>query len=84
MGSWAEFERAAPEIADAGTRLLAGNEVAFLATVSASGRPRLHPFCPAVIGGRLWAFVMEESPKRRDLDENGYFAIHAFLGQPEG
>ncbi len=80
MGSWAEFEREAPEIADAGTRLLAGNEVAFLATVSASGRPRLHPFCPAVIGGRLWAFVIEESPKRRDLDENGYFAIHAFLG----
>jgi hypothetical protein len=78
MGIWTDLEREAPEIAEAGRRLLP--EVAFLATVSAAGRPRVHPFCPAIARGRLWAFVMAESPKRRDLDANGLFAIHALPG----
>jgi hypothetical protein len=76
--TWADLEREAPEIAEAGKRLLP--EVAFLATVSVRGRPRVHPFCPAIARGRLWAFVMEGSPKRRDLDSNGHFAIHALPG----
>jgi hypothetical protein len=76
--TWADLESEAPEIAESGRRLLP--EVSFLATVDAAGRPRLHPFCPAVAGGRLWAFVMEESPKRRDLDRSGWFAIHALPG----
>lgn len=78
MVSWHEFEREAPEIAAVGRRLLP--EVAFLATVSSRGRPRVHPFCPAIARGRLWAFVMAGSPKRRDLDANGHFAIHALPG----
>ena len=78
MSSWSDLEREAPEIADAGRRLL--GEVAFLATVSREGRPRVHPFCPAISQGKLWAFVMDHSPKRVDLDANGYFAIHALPG----
>lgn len=81
MATWADLEREAPEIAEAGKRLLP--EVAFLATVSAKGRPRVHPFCPAIAQGRLWAFVIEESPKRRDLDSNGQFAIHALPGRED-
>jgi hypothetical protein len=77
MTTWADLEREAPEIAEV-TRLL--GEVAFVATVSAGGRPRVHPFCPAIAQGRLWAFVIEESPKRRDLDSSCYFAIHALPG----
>jgi hypothetical protein len=80
MATWEEFEAGAPEIAAAGRRLFSEHQVAYLATVSAGGRPRLHPFCPAVAGGHLWAFVMAESPKRRDIDTNGQFAIHAVLG----
>ncbi len=78
MPTWNDLERESPEIARAGCRLL--GEVAFLATVSARGRPRLHPFCPALCRGSLWAFVMAQSPKRRDLDANGHFAIHALPG----
>lgn len=80
---WGDFESAAPEIAKAGRRLLedapevAG--VAFLATVGADARPRLHPFIPAVIDGRLWAFVVV-SPKQRDLERDGWYAIHSRLG----
>jgi hypothetical protein len=66
------------KIAAAGARLMP--DVSFLATVSVDGRPRIHPFCPAIVVGRLWAFIIETSPKRRDLDANGYFAIHALPG----
>jgi hypothetical protein len=80
---WAEFEQQAGEIAGAGSRLFARYEVAYLATVSAEGRPRVHPFCPAIALGRLWAFVMRESPKRRDLDRSGWFAIHTLPGDED-
>lgn len=76
--TWADFETHAPELAEAGRRLLP--DVSFIATVSASGRPRVHPFCPAITEGRLWAFVIAGSPKRRDLDARGHFAIHALPG----
>jgi len=81
VATWSDFERETPDLANAGSRLLPW--VAFLATVSSNGRPRLHPFCAAIATGRLWAFVMEESPKRRDLDANGYFAIHALPGRKD-
>jgi len=83
MALWAELAAGAPEIAAAGTRLLQRFEVAYLATVSERGWPRIHPFCPAVAGGRLWAFIMEGSPKRRDLDANGRFAIHMMPGDED-
>lgn len=80
---WAEFETAAREIARAGRRLLEDSAgvpgVAFLATVGADGRPRMHPFIPAVCDGRLWAFVIR-SPKQRDLDRDGWYGIHSTLG----
>lgn len=92
MTSWADLERDAPELAVAGQRLLEDAPgvpgVAFLATVNASGRPRMHPFIPAIVNGALWAFVIE-SPKQRDLErasaggaseQRGQFAIHARLG----
>jgi hypothetical protein len=75
---WNQLQEEAAEIAEAGSRLLP--EVSYLATVDSAGRPRVHPFCPAIARGRLWAFVMEGSPKRRDLDTNGHFAIHALPG----
>lgn len=78
MATWSDLDKHAPDIAAAGRRLLP--EVAFVATVNAHGRPRVHPFCPVIAEGRLWGFVMHDSPKRRDLDANGYFAIHAMLG----
>ena len=77
---WDEFGHRAPKIADAGERLLERNEVAFLATVSAGGRPRIHPFVPRVVDGRLIAFIMASSPKIHDLVERGQCSIHALPG----
>ena len=80
---WGGLEVAAPEIAQAGRRLLEDRPgvpgVAFLATVGADGRPRMHPFVPAIVEGGLWAFVID-SPKQRDLDRDGGYAIHSTLG----
>ena len=80
MLEWREFTEASPAIANAGTALLAQNEVAFLATVSATGRPRIHPFVPRVVEGHLVAFIMESSPKYRDLLHRPQYAIHALPG----
>ncbi|NKB98218.1 MAG: hypothetical protein GKR90_06955 [Pseudomonadales bacterium] len=80
MYRWHELEHAQPELAATGVRLLAQNEVAFLATVSASGRPRLHPFVPKICRGRLVAFIIDSSPKARDLALRKQYSIHAALG----
>jgi hypothetical protein len=83
MNNWTTFAEAAPEIAQAGVRLLNLNEVAFLATVSASGRPRLHPFVPRIVDGALVAFVLDSSPKIVDLRVRRQYAIHLLPGDED-
>jgi len=83
MATWGEFEAASPQIAGVGRRLFKELEVAFIATVSPSGKPRVHPFCPAIAGGHLWGFILDGSPKRMDLEANGHFAIHALPGRED-
>lgn len=54
-----------------------------LATVSASGRPRLHPFVPRVVEGRFAAFIIDSSPKLRDLRSRRQFAMHTLPGEQD-
>ena len=42
----------------------------------------MHPFIPAIVDERLWAFVID-SPKQRDLDRNGMYAVHSVLGDDD-
>ena len=79
MASWGEFERAAPELAAAGRALLYqfGPGLAFLATVRRDGGPRMHPICPVIADGHLYAFIVR-SPKRADLLRDGRYALHTF------
>lgn len=79
MTTWAQFEAAAPEIADAGRRLIYRRPIgeAFLATVRGEATPpRLHAIYVAILDGRLVAFILP-SPKATDLIEDGRFALHA-------
>jgi hypothetical protein len=46
--------------------------------VRADGGPRVHPFCPIVCDGDLWAFVLTHSPKGRDLVRDRRYALHSF------
>jgi len=80
MTSWDDFETEAPEIAAAGRKLLYqfGVGLAFLATVRRDGAPRLHPICPTVVDGCLYALILPTSPKCGDLKRDGRFALHTF------
>jgi hypothetical protein len=80
MKRWADLARAAPEIAQAGRRLLYSHGVglAFLATVRNDGGPRLHPVCPVIDGDGLYVFIGNHSPKVHDLLRDGRFALHTF------
>lgn len=84
MASWAAFAQQSPELAEHGRRLITqfGIGLGYLATTGADGFPRLHPFCPIFSGDGLYGFILEYSPKRRDLDRDGRCAIHAF-GSPD-
>jgi hypothetical protein len=54
--------------------------IAYLATVRADGAPRLHPFCPILAGGRLFAAIPRSSPKGWDLRRDARCVIHALPG----
>lgn len=79
MATWAEFEASAPEMAAEGRRLIYqfGVGLGFLATIRKDGGPRLHPICPIVAEGGLYAFIIP-SPKERDLQRDGRYALHSF------
>lgn len=79
MATWAELEAADPEMAAEGRRLLYqfGIGLGFLATIRKDGGPRLHPICPIVAEGGLFAFIIP-SPKERDLRRDGRYALHSF------
>ncbi len=79
MASWEAFEAAVPELAAEGKRLFYqyGVGLGFLATVRKDGGPRLHPICPVVAEGGLYAFIVP-SPKCADLRRDGRYALHCY------
>ena len=96
MVSWEVVLQVAPDVAAVATLLWPGIttldregrpppggacfSVAYLATVRRDGSPRLHPFCPVIARGRLFAAIPLSSPKGWDLRRDGRCAIHAMPG----
>jgi hypothetical protein len=94
--TWREFESEAPEVAAVAVMLWPGITalnrgepkppgapwfpIAFLATARRDGSPRLHPFCPVLAAGRLFAAIPRASPKGDDLRRDPRCAIHALPG----
>jgi hypothetical protein len=72
---WDEFERAAPDMAAEGRRLLDGGD-ALLATVRGDDPPTINPISVGFVDGRLYAFLLK-SRKRADLLHDGRYALHA-------
>ncbi len=65
MATWAELERNAPALADAGRKLIyqfGQMGLTFLATVRKDGGPRLHPICITIVDGGLYAFILSNRP----------------------
>lgn len=96
MATWAAFERQAPDLASVAAMLWPGVhalhrgespttpqpwfDVAYLATVRPDGGPRLHPFCPILAAGSLYAAIPHASPKGNDLRRDPRCVIHATPG----
>ena len=79
MASWSDFAAADPTLA-AGIRALLqqyGPGLAYLATVRPDGGPRVHPVSPVFTDEALYCFLIP-SPKRRDLERDGRYALHSF------
>ena len=79
MASWSEFAADAPRLADGIRPLMQqyGPGFGYLATVRADGGPRVHPVSPVITDDGLYCFVID-SPKRRDLERDGRYALHSF------
>jgi hypothetical protein len=79
MASWSEFAADEPLLAES-IRLLMqqyGPGYGYLATVRADGGPRVHPVSPVITDDGLFCFIVD-SPKRRDLERDGRYALHSF------
>ncbi|MFV2008515.1 MULTISPECIES: pyridoxamine 5'-phosphate oxidase family protein [unclassified Micromonospora] len=79
MATWSEFAADEPRLATA-IRLLMqqyGPGLGYLATVRADGGPRVHPVSPVITDNGLFCFIID-SPKRRDLERDGRYALHSF------
>ena len=75
MTTWGAFAAAECELAAfVAERLRAAPS--YLATVRASGAPRVHPVTPIFTADGLYLFMDPTSPKGADLSERGWFAIH--------
>src|ERR687893_123537 len=79
MASWSEFAADAPRLARAIRSLMEqyGPGLGYLATVRADGGPRVPPVSPVIPDEGLFCFVID-SPKRRDLERDGRYALHSF------
>lgn len=96
VAGWSDFATEAPELAAAAARRWPGIvalgrgepvplgvprfSIAYLATLRRDGAPRLHPFCPILAGGRLFAAIPRSSPKGWDLRRDPRCVIHALPG----
>jgi hypothetical protein len=67
------------DLQEAGRGLLYqfGVGLGMLATVRPDGGPRVHPMCPIIHDGDLYALI-EHGPKQRDLIRDGRYALHCF------
>ena len=74
---WGGFVSAAPDLAASGVRLLdRANGAALLATVRGEAAPRIHPVTVGIVDEGLFVFLLD-SAKRRDLVEDGRYALHS-------
>jgi hypothetical protein len=79
MASWSDLVAAQPTLASAIRALVYqyGPGLGYLATVRRDGGPRVHPVSPVIADGSLYCFIVN-SPKRRDLERDGRYALHSY------
>jgi hypothetical protein len=81
MAMWAEFEKASPDLAKLGYLLLIRKGRGYLGTTRRDGGPRVQAICPVLWKGCLYAAIIRDTPKHRDLVCDGRYALHAPLAE---
>src|ERR1700722_8145145 len=79
MATWAEFEKASPELAKLGNLLLIKQGRGYLGTTRHDGGPRVQAICPVLSQGLLCASIIRATPKHGDLMRDSRYALHAPL-----
>ena len=79
MTTWSEFAEAVPDLSERGAKRF-GVGVAYVATVSGDGSPRVHPFTPLIEGGRLLALIGKHTAKYGNLLRDPRCSVHAMIG----
>jgi len=80
--SWSTFAKEAPALEAVARERLQALLVAYLATTSRAGAPRVHPVTPILTDHGLYLFMEPDSPKGHDLRRDGRFALHAPVDAP--
>ena len=83
MATWAEFERADPDLAAFGRERIDGR-VCFHATLRRDGWPRVHPVEPWIATGLLLVRFRGRSPKVEEVRHDGPYALHSPMDNPDG
>jgi len=81
--TWAELERAEPELAAFGHERL-HERVCFHATLRRDGWPRVHPVEPWIATGLLLVRFRAHSPKVDEVRHDGRAALHSPMDNPDG
>lgn len=81
--SWKELAAGSPELAAFGKKRFA-SEVAYFATVTKDGAPRVHPVTPILSDEQLFLFMEPTSPKGYDLRRGSRYALHCSVADSGG
>jgi len=84
VASWAEFEAAAPELAERVRSRLDAHIHKTLATVRRDGSPRISGTETRLVDGELWIGSMWQARKALDLQRDPRFALHSGSEDPPG
>src|SRR5215207_3110822 len=84
MARWAEFEAAAPELAERVRARLDAHVHKTLATVRRDGSPRISGTESQIVDGELWIGSMWQARKALDLQRDPRFALHSGSEDPPG
>jgi hypothetical protein len=81
---WAEFERAAPELASLGRARFERDQLALVGTLRSDGSPRISPVAPYFALGHLLLGMEWPTNKARDLLRDPRCTVHNVVADPDG
>ncbi len=81
---WADFEQAAPELAQLGEERFEASGLLLLGTLRRDGFPRISPVEPLIHDGQLYLGMMWQSRKALDLLRDPRCLVHSIVSNKDG